>query len=119
MTLKEKKEFVIASMEPKQYARHLISKQWKNTEREFKCLKHLWGKESAWNHKAASITKDYGIPQRHMSHNTSAQIRDFLKDPQEQIRWGLNYIKHRYESPCGALQSWLSRADKNGRGGWY
>jgi hypothetical protein len=119
MTMKEKQKFVVSQMEPKPYANHLIKQRWKDSKKQFGCLKHLWGKESAWNHKAASPTHDYGIPQRHMSHNSREQIRDFLKDPQAQIRWGINYIEHRYESPCKALQSWLSRADKNGRGGWY
>lgn len=119
MTAKEKRAFVVSQMEPKTYARHLIAQQWRDPKKQFGCLAKLWGKESAWNHKAKSPTHDYGIPQRHMSHNTPEQIKGFLKDPQGQIRWGLNYIQTRYESPCGALQSWLSRADENGRGGWY
>jgi hypothetical protein len=119
MTPQEKRQFIISQMEPKEFARHLIAKQWDNPKKEFGCLAHLWGKESAWNYKAKSPTHDYGIPQRHMSHNTRSQIQDFLAHPHPQIRWGLNYIKTRYESPCGALKSWLSRADKNGRGGWY
>lgn len=119
MTEKEKRQFVVAQMEPKQFARFLIKKHWDDQQRQFGCLAKLWGKESAWNHKAASHTHDYGIPQRHMSHNTRSQIKDFLQNPHAQVRWGIGYIKHRYESPCKALQSWLSRADKNGRGGWY
>jgi hypothetical protein len=119
MTAKEKQQFVISQMEPKTFAKHLVSKTWRDPQRQFGCLAKLWGKESAWNHKAKSPTHDYGIPQRHMKHNTKAQIQGFLKNPQAQIKWGLNYIQHRYESPCGALKSWLSRADENGRGGWY
>ena len=106
-------------MQPKSFARYLVSKRWNDAQKQFGCLAKLWGKESAWNHKAASPTHDYGIPQRHMKHNTQKEIKDFLKDHQGQIRWGLNYIEKRYNTPCGALQSWLSRADKNGRGGWY
>ena len=119
MTEKEKRQMVIRHMEPKTFARYLVSKRWDNPRTQFGCLAKLWGKESAWKHTAKSPTHDYGIPQRHMKHNTKAQINDFLKDPQAQIKWGLNYIEHRYDSPCGALKSWLSRADKNGRGGWY
>lgn len=110
---------MISQMSPKAYARHLVAQQWLNPQKQFACLARLWGKESAWNHKAKSHTKDYGIPQRHMSHNTPKQIKDFLKDPHAQVRWGLTYIESRYETPCGALRSWLSRADKNGKGGWY
>ncbi len=119
MTKKEKREFVISQMQPKAFARLLVVERWSNAQKQFGCLAKLWGKESAWNHKAKSHTHDYGIPQRHMSHNTLEERKDFLKDPHAQIRWGLNYIEHRYDTPCGALKSWLSRADKNGKGGWY
>ena len=119
MSPQEKREFTVSQMKPKEFALHLVKKEWKNPKQQFGCLAKLWGKESAWNHKAKSPTHDYGIPQRHMKHNTQKQIKDFLKNPQGQIKWGLNYIQMRYESPCGALQSWLSRADENGRGGWY
>jgi hypothetical protein len=120
MTEKEKRQFIVASMEPKDYAKHLVNKRFPSAKqrREMSRL-NLWGKESAWNYKAKSPTHDYGIPQRHMKHNTKKQIDKFLQDPKEQIQWGLTYIKSRYKTPCGALQSWLSRADKNGRGGWY
>ena len=119
MTVKQKHEFMIAQMPPKTCAKHLVMKHFKQPERQFACLKQLWGKESAWNYKAKSPSHDYGIPQRHMKHNTAAEIADFMKHPHVQIEWGINYIKHRYDTPCGALKSWLSRADKNGKGGWY
>jgi hypothetical protein len=117
MTEQQKRQMVVKHMEPKEFARYLVVKRW--DKKQFTCLAQLWGKESAWNHKAKSATHDYGIPQRHMSHNTKDQIADFLENPRAQIKWGLNYIEHRYDTPCGALKSWLSRADKNGRGGWY
>jgi hypothetical protein len=119
MTIKQKQAWIISQMDPKSYARHLIKAQHRDPETQYRCLAALWGKESAWNHKAKSPTHDYGIPQRHMSHNTPAQIRDFLKDPHAQVRWGLTYIESRYKTPCGALRTWLSRANKNGKGGWY
>lgn len=76
------------------------------TSKEWKCLNWMWGKESAWNYKAASPTKDHGIPQRHMSKNTKKEIHAFQTDPVAQITWGLNYIKHRYGSPCKAKAFW-------------
>jgi len=54
-----------------------------------------------------------------MSHNNAQEIANFMNNPRVQIRWGINYIKSRYETPCGALKFWLSNADKNGKGGWY
>ncbi len=76
------------------------------TSKEWKCLNWIWGKESAWNFKASSPTKDHGIPQRHMSKNSKAEIHAFQTDPVAQIEWGLNYIKHRYGSPCKAKAFW-------------
>lgn len=118
MSKEQKHNLGISLMKPKDYARLLVQKNFKQPSKEFKCLAQLWGKESAWNYKAKSPTHDYGIPQRHMKRNTKAQIADFMDNPHTQIRWGVNYIKTRYQTPCGALESWLSRSE-NGRGGWY
>lgn len=118
MSVKQKHKFMVAQMPPKTYAKYLLEHEFADPRKQFGCLAHLWGKESAWNYRAKSPTHDYGIPQRHMKHNSPQEIRDFMKHPHIQIKWGLNYIKHRYETPCGALKVWLSRAE-NGRGGWY
>jgi hypothetical protein len=84
---------------------------WTN-KKEWKCLNWVWGKESAWNYKAVSPTKDHGIPQRNMPNHTTAEKINFLKDPVKQIEWGLGYIEHRYGSPCKAK----SFKERNG---WY
>ena len=98
-------------LEPKAYAEYK-SKTYKWGKEQQKCLRALWGKESAWNFKAKSPTKDYGIPQRHMSKNTLKEIKDFLQHPHPQIDWGLNYIHVRYGSPC---QAWKFHLKNN----WY
>ena len=83
----------------KEYARAQVS------AKEWKCLEKLWTRESNWNHRSVSPTDDYGIPQRHMRHNTAKERKAFLKDPIKQIDWGLAYIEHRYEgSPCNAWE---------------
>lgn len=93
-------------LEPRDYAqaKMKVDYGWSNEER--KCLGILWGKESAWNYKAASPTDDYGIPQRHMRNDSKEEIKDFLNNPYVQIDWGLNYIKTRYGSPCQAWKFW-------------
>lgn len=73
---------------------------------QWACLNWMWGKESAWNYKASSSTNDHGIPQRHMSGDTKAEIHAFQSDPVAQINWGLNYIKSRYQTPCKARAFW-------------
>lgn len=102
----------LSVLQPKEYAAYKATKTYKWGKKQQKCLRALWGKESAWNFRAKSPTKDYGIPQRHMSHNTAEQIKDFLKHPHAQIDWGLNYIKVRYGSPCSA---WAFHRKNN----WY
>lgn len=104
-----KAQELLASQNPKEWAYRLAKEQYGWGKTEQKCLGAMWGKESAWNHQAGSPTHDYGIPQRHMSHNTAEQIANFLDNPATQIEWGLNYIKVRYDSPCKAWQFWQSK----------
>ena len=80
----------------KEYAYYALG----NNMREYKCLSILWGKESAWNPKAIGnlngTHRVYGIPQ-----GKSEWLKD--QDGYTQIRWGLDYIGHRYGEPCIAL----------------
>ena len=66
--------------------------------KEYKCLTTLYGKESAWNPKAVNGSH-YGIPQ-----GRSEWLKD--QDGYAQVRWGLDYIGHRYGEPCIALDHW-------------
>ena len=84
----------------KEYALHLLGYNYK----EYKCLSILYGKESAWNPKAANGSH-YGIPQ-----GKSEWLKD--QDGYAQVRWGLDYIGHRYGEPCIAL-------DHFKRKGWH
>ena len=96
----------------KQFAKRQALYQFGWNSEQFICLGRLWGKESAWNYQAKSPTQDYGIPQRHMSKNTQKEIDEFLNNPTNQILWGLNYIEHRYNSPC---EAWKFHENRN----WY
>ena len=78
----------------KEYALHLLGYNYK----EYKCLAILYGKESAWNPKAANGSH-YGIPQ-----GKSEWLKD--QDGYAQVRWGLDYIGNRYGEPCIALDHW-------------
>ena len=78
----------------KEYALHLLGYNYK----EYKCLSILYGKESAWNPKAANGSH-YGIPQ-----GRSEWLR--TQDGYSQVRWGLDYIGNRYGEPCIALDHW-------------
>jgi len=83
----------------KQYAKSQVS------GKEYSCLSKLWGKESAWNHKADNPhSTAFGIPQILGMKETN---------PIKQVDLGLKYIKHRYDNPCKAWKQWKRN------GGWY
>ena len=72
--------------------------------KQYKCLSILYGKESAWNPKAANGSH-YGIPQ-----GRSVWLKD--QDGYTQVQWGLAYIGNRYGEPCVALDHWKAK-------GWH
>ncbi len=84
----------------KQYALHSLGYNYE----QYKCLSILYGKESAWNPKAANGSH-YGIPQ-----GRSVWLKD--QDGYTQIQWGLKYIGNRYGEPCIALDHWKAK-------GWH
>ncbi|MFG2047129.1 lytic transglycosylase domain-containing protein [Micromonospora sp. NPDC048935] len=70
---------------------------------EFPCLEKLWTKESGWNHKAANNSSGaYGIPQALPGSKMGTVASDWRNNPATQIKWGLGYIKGKYDTPCGA-----------------
>ena len=82
-------------MTPKQYAYHSL-----NDIKQYKCIATLYGKESAWNYKAYNpVSGTVGIPQ-------GKSVWLLTATPIQQVEWGLRYIKHRYSTPCNALDHW-------------
>ncbi|MER5700772.1 lytic transglycosylase domain-containing protein [Micromonospora sp. NPDC002296] len=80
---------------------------------QFPCLDKLWTKESGWNHKARNPSSGaYGIPQSLPGSKMGSVAGDWETNPATQIKWGLGYIKGRYNSPCGAWSHSQSS-------GWY
>jgi hypothetical protein len=70
---------------------------------QFGCLNKLWNKESGWNHRAENPSSGaYGIPQSYPGNKMSSAGADWRTNPATQIKWGLGYIKGRYQTPCGA-----------------
>jgi hypothetical protein len=77
------------------------------------CLEKLWDRESHWNVSAANKSSGaYGIPQALPGSKMASVGADWKTNPETQIRWGLNYIKGRYKTPCGAWSHSQST-------GWY
>jgi hypothetical protein len=80
---------------------------------QFSCLVTMWNHESGWNPRAENPGSGaYGIPQALPGRKMATAGSDWQSNPATQIRWGLNYIKSRYNTPCGAWSFWQ-------RGSWY
>ncbi|BCJ72358.1 hypothetical protein CS0771_19020 [Catellatospora sp. IY07-71] len=76
-------------------------------------LVKLWDHESGWNHRAEnSGSGAYGIPQALPGDKMAKFGDDWRTNPATQIKWGLDYIKNRYDTPAGA---WNHFQDNN----WY
>lgn len=70
---------------------------------QFPCLDKLWKKESGWNYRALNRGSGaYGIPQALPGRKMASAGADWKTNPATQIRWGLGYIKGRYDTPCRA-----------------
>jgi len=76
---------------------------------QMQCLQTLWTKESDWTTTATNPSSGaYGIVQSLPAEKMASAGADYLTNYRTQINWGLNYIKERYQSPCGALNFHLS-----------
>lgn len=74
---------------------------------QWSCLNTLWDHESGWNHKAENTSSGaYGIPQALPGSKMASEGDDWATNPATQVKWGLGYIKGRYDTPCGAWGFW-------------
>jgi hypothetical protein len=102
----------LADEDPRTVARALLAEFGFSAD-QFGCLDSLWTSESGWRVTADNPhSSAYGIPQALPGSKMSSFGADWATNPVTQIRWGLDYIKDRYGSPCGAWSF------KQGRG-WY
>lgn len=88
----------------KEFAAEVSKAEYGWGDAQMKCLRILWGKESAWNPEADNPhSTAFGIAQMLNETSTSGFV---------QIRNGLRYIESRYNNPCNAWEFWLQN-------GWY
>lgn len=97
---------------PKAIARAMLANYgWGDDQ--FSCLVTMWSHESGWNpHAENPGSGAYGIPQALPGAKMGTSGSDWRNNPATQISWGLNYMKTRYNTPCGAWSFWQ-------RGSWY
>ena len=102
----------VASGSPQQIAEAMLgSFGWSSSQ--FSCLDPLWAHESGWSVTAYNAGSGaYGIPQALPGSRMASAGPDWQTSAATQIRWGLEYIKGTYGSPCGA---W----DHEQATGWY
>jgi len=81
--------------------------QWGFGLDQMPCLVNMWNRESGWNPLSKNASSGaYGIPQALPASKMAAYGSDYLTNPVPQIKWGLDYIKNRYKTPCGAWSFW-------------
>ncbi|HEV7173135.1 hypothetical protein [Pedococcus sp.] len=82
---------------------------------QFGCLDNLWNGESGWRFNASNGSSGaYGIPQSLPGSKMASAGSDWQSNPVTQIRWGLQYIKSSYGTPCNAWNTWEGRSPH-----WY
>ena len=103
-----------AQEDPKSVARMLLP-EFGFSEAQWPCLDQLWIGESDWRWWVANPSSGaYGIPQSLPASKMASMGADYRTNPVTQIRWGLDYIKKSYGTPCNALDVWQSRSPH-----WY
>lgn len=80
---------------------------------QWTCLRRLWRLESSWRvHADNPYSSAYGIPQAMPGRKMSSAGTHWRRNAETQIRWGLRYVRGRYNGPCPALRH-------KHRHGWY
>ncbi|MBD3783769.1 MAG: hypothetical protein IE926_12610 [Micrococcales bacterium] len=103
-----------AQEDPKAVARLLLP-EYGFGDGQWGCLEQLWTGESDWRWWASNSSSGaYGIPQSLPGNKMATVSSDWRTNPVTQIKWGLDYIKRSYGSPCNALSQWQARSPH-----WY
>jgi hypothetical protein len=91
-----------AAGSPRQIAAAMLgSFGWSSSQ--FACLDPLWEHESGWSVTAANPGSGaFGIPQALPGSRMASAGPDWQTSAATQIKWGLQYIKGTYGSPCAA-----------------
>lgn len=83
---------------------------------EWQCLLTLWTNESNWRTEAYNTSSGaMGIAQALPGSKMASEGADYQDNPRTQIRWGIGYIKGRYQTPCKALSFWNAQTPHH----WY
>jgi uncharacterized protein YabE (DUF348 family) len=95
-----------------QIARSMMLRDYGWGSDQFSCLVQMWNNESGWRTDAMNPSGAYGIPQALPGSKMASAGPDWQHNASTQIRWGLQYIASRYNTPCDAWALWQQQ-------GWY
>ncbi len=99
---------------PKAAAKLLLPEYGFGSE-QWSCLDRLWTGESDWRWWVENPSSGaYGIPQSLPASKMNSAGDDWRSNPVTQIKWGLDYIRSSYGTPCNALSQWQARSPH-----WY
>ena len=102
----------LTHQDPRTIARAMLSDFGFGSD-QFSCLDSLYVSESGWNiHADNPSSSAYGIPQALPGSKMASAGPDWENNAATQIKWGLQYIKSSYGTPCGA---WSFKQGHN----WY
>ena len=99
--------------DPKEIARQILKNKYGYGSSQFSCFNNIIMRESMWKINATNPSSGaYGIPQALPGSKMATIASDWRTNPATQIIWGIEYMKDRYGSPCGA---WGFKSSH----GWY
>jgi hypothetical protein len=99
--------------DPKEIARQILKNKYSYGSSQFDCFNNIIMRESKWRVDATNPSSGaYGIPQALPGSKMATIASDWRTNPATQIIWGIEYMKDRYSSPCGA---WSFKSAN----GWY
>ena len=99
--------------DPREMARQILKNKYGYGANQYACFNNIIIRESNWNISATNASSGaYGIPQALPGSKMASVASDWRTNPATQIIWGIQYMKSRYGSPCGA---WGFKSSH----GWY
>ena len=94
----------LSDADPRDIARAMLPKFGFSSD-QFGCLDSLYMSESDWDPTADNPTSTaYGIPQALTGGTHDNLPADYMTNPVSQIKWGLDYIRASYGTPCAAWE---------------
>ncbi|MDK1474278.1 transglycosylase SLT domain-containing protein [Streptomyces sp. 549] len=84
-----------------------LARQVAGGDAEFRCFANIVERESGWDHTAQNPSSGaYGLVQALPGDKMASAGSDWRTNPATQIEWGMEYMKDRYGSACGAWSFW-------------